>query len=286
MAKRPVPPSATVKSALTNAILALKAAAIETPRLDAEVLLAHLLRQSRAWLYAHPEYALAPQTARRYQTLLEQRLRHTPVAYLTGEREFFGLPFFVSPAVLIPRPETELLVELALKRIRAGDTVIDVGTGSGCLAVSLAVNSAARIIATDISTAALSIAQKNISRHNVGNQVKLLCANLLTGLSGPVNIIVSNPPYISPATLPTLPATVRQFEPRRALTDGVDGLSAIAGLLRVAPRILKAGGHLLIETGASQGDAALELAQTHCPRAGFEIRRDLAGKDRVLVGRF
>lgn len=273
----------SVKQALYAAIAQLSRAGSYSPRLDAEVLLGYLLGQERAWLYAHPETILPPEIIDRYRQLLQRRADHEPVAYLTGEREFFGLSFAVAPPVLIPRPETELLVELALSRISGPARVWDIGAGSGCIAVAVAVHAPqARLIAADISAPALALARQNARRHNVANRVALVQADLLAGLIGPVDLIISNPPYIPLADMATLAPTVKNYEPALALTDQSTGLTIIKRLLAQAAPRLKPGGAMLIEIGAEQGNVALALAHRYFPHSRFEIKPDLAGKDRVL----
>ncbi|MFQ5578277.1 MAG: peptide chain release factor N(5)-glutamine methyltransferase, partial [Anaerolineae bacterium] len=269
-----------------SAIRTLSSARCPTPRLDAEVLLAHVLQTNRAWLHAHRNDPLAPDAARAYSRLIQRRARHEPVAYITGEREFFGLSFEVTPAALIPRPETELLVELALERLPPGAVAVDVGTGSGCIAVSLAVHApAARLIATDISAAALALARQNARRHGVARRITFVQTNLLAGVILPADVIVSNPPYISAADMQTLPPGVKQYEPSLALHGGDTGLRLIKELLRRALPALKTGGWLLVEIGAAQRQPALALAKALCPQAEFWVKKDLAGRDRVLLGR-
>jgi len=276
-----------VKRALSQAISTLSAAGIDTPRLDAEVLLAHLLRQNRAWLAAHSDFSLASETAARYQRFIQRRARHEPAAYITGQREFYGLAFYVSPQTLIPRPETELLVEEALRLTQPAWRILDVGTGSGCIAITLALRAPqTTVFAGDISAGALAVARQNALQHKAAQRVKLFQADLLTGLKGPFNLIVSNPPYISMAEWATLAPGVKDYEPELALNDGASGLKIIEKILQDAPANLASRGALLIEIGAGQGPAALKLAQKYCPQLHFEIKQDLAHRDRLLIGRF
>lgn len=273
----------TVKQALYAAIEQLGRAGSDSPRLDAEVLLGHLLGQERAWLYTHSETMLPPEIIERYRSLLQRRANHEPVAYLTGEREFFGLTFAVAPPVLIPRPETELLVELALNRVTGPARVWDIGAGSGCIAVAVAVHAPrARLIAADVSAPALALARQNARRHGVANRIAFVQADLLAGLSGPVDLILSNPPYIALAEMDSLAPTVKYYEPALALTDQSTGLTLIERLLAQAVPCLKPGGAIFIEIGAGQGNAARLLAHRHFPHGRIEIKPDLAGKDRVL----
>jgi len=257
--------------------------------MEAEVLLAYVLGTSRAVLIAHPERPLTPAQLDRYQALVRRRAVDYPLPYLTGRLEFYGLEFEVTPEVLIPRPETETLVELALAR--RPRSAVDVGTGSGCIAVSLAVHlPEATIYATEISPAALAVARRNAERHGVAERVRLLAGDLLSPCPGPVDLIVSNPPYVSTGEWASLPASVRDYEPSLALDGGPDGLDVVRRLLAQAPAVLagplpaegRPGGALLIEIGAGQGEAAANLARTFFPQATLRVLPDLAGRDRVL----
>jgi release factor glutamine methyltransferase len=259
------------------------------PRLEAEVLLSHVLDTSRTVLSAHPGYELTHSQLSSYHSLVRRRVSNYPLPYLTGRVEFYGLEFDVTPDVLIPRPETETLVDLALARRPA--TVVDVGTGSGCIAVALAAHLPGAIIyAIDISPAALAVAQRNAERHGVVEQVHLLVGDVLSPRPGPVDLIVSNPPYIPSGECASLPASVRDHEPRLALDGGPDGMAIIQQLLVQAPAVLRqpepeegrAGGGLLIEIGADQGEVASQLARTFLPQAAVRVHPDLAGRDRVL----
>jgi release factor glutamine methyltransferase len=261
----------------------------DTPRLEAEVLLAHVLETSRAVLIAHHERPLTPAQLDQYQALVRRRAANYPLPYLTGRIEFYGLEFEVTPDVLIPRPETETLVDLALRRRPA--RVVDVGTGSGCIAVSLAVHlPEVTVYAVDVSPAALAIARRNAERHGVAERVRLLAGDLLGPLPGPLDLIVSNPPYVPTDERAALPASVRDHEPRLALDGGPDGLALVRRLLAQAPAVLRnpapvtgcPGGGLLIEIGANQGEAASRLARAFFPHATVRVHPDLAGRDRVL----
>jgi len=211
-----------------------------------------------------------------------------PLAYLTGHQEFFGLEFEVNPAVLIPRPETELLVERALSWIKAEGRgtpdslrVVDVGTGSGCIAVSLAAGrKTLRIVASDLSWEALEVAGRNARRHQVADRVALLQMDLLTSLAGPLDLILANLPYVPSDQLAVLPSS--RFEPRLALDGGEDGLQPIARLLEQVRTRLRPGSLALLEIEASEGSAALNLARSRFPSARIEIVPDLGGHGRVL----
>ena len=253
----------------------------DAPQLEAEVLLSYVLDVPRTVLLAHPEHILASDRLSNYQTLIRHRASGYPLPYLTGCIEFCGLEFEVTPEVLIPRPETETLVDLALARRPA--TVVDVGTGSGCVAVSLAVHLPEAIIyAIEISPAALAVARRNVERHGIAGRVRLMVGDVLSPRPGPVDLIVSNPPYIPTGECGSLPASVRDHEPRLALDGGPDGLVIIRRLLAQAPAVLRSGGGLLIEIGAEQGEAASRLARTFFPQTTVRVHPDLAGRDRVL----
>jgi len=262
----------------------LLAAHTDRPQVEAELLLTHLLDQPRTYLYAHPEVSLTSEQVTTYTKWAQHRAAGEPLPYITGQIEFFGLTFAVTPDVLIPRPETETLVEAALDWLKAhpAATAVDVGTGSGCIAVALAVHvPALRLYATDISRAALDVARTNAERHNVADRITFLEADLLTPLPEPLHLIVSNPPYIAEGEWYALPLSVRQ-EPRRALLAGVDGLDAIRRLVQQARARLASGGLMLAEIGEWQGEAAQALAQAAFSKADVSILPDLAGKDRIL----
>jgi release factor glutamine methyltransferase len=254
----------------------------DVPRLEAEVLTGHVLGVSRTALLAHPERQLTTGELVRCTELVQRRTAADyPLPYLTGLTEFYGLTFEVTPDVLIPRPETELLVDLAL--VQQSSTIVDVGTGSGCIAISLAVHLPDSFIyAIEVSSAALAVAQRNAVRHRVSERTRFMVGDLLTPRPSPVDLIVSNPPYISASDWATLPPSVRDHEPRVALDGGPDGLTVIRQLLPQVPAVLRPGGRLLLEIGASQATAVLELADAFFPQAASRIHRDLAGRDRVL----
>ena len=272
---------------LKNATETLAVADCDTPRLDAEVLLAHTLGQDRSWLFAHPEDTLSPSQLSTYQALISRRAEREPVAYLTDQKEFFGLDFFVTPDVLIPRPETERLVELALQWTQAQSwrgVIADVGTGCGTISVALAMHlPRAQIIATDASPAALAVARRNAVRHNVADRICCVQSNLLAAVAGPLQLIVANPPYLNQSELATAPPEVAYWEPRVALDGGPDGLATIRHLLAMASGRLHPDGALLVEIGASHGADALKLAHRYFPEAAVEIVKDYAKRDRLLA---
>jgi release factor glutamine methyltransferase len=255
------------------------------PRSEAQVLLAHALRRPRAWVLAHPEAELSKEQQAWLQQALIQRQAGVPLPYILGHWEFFGLDFALTPDVLIPRPETELLVETALAWLKAHPQVhsaVEVGTGSGCIAVALAVHvPALHLTATDCSPAALSVAQHNAQTHQVRERILFRQADLLAGLPGPIPLLLANLPYIPTATLHTLPVYGR--EPTLALDGGAQGLDLIARLLEQAGTRLAVGGLALLEIEAGQGQAVRRLAQGAFPAARIQVLADLAGQDRLLV---
>jgi release factor glutamine methyltransferase len=276
----------TVQEILAVAAQRLAAAGCDTPSLDAELLLAHTLEKDRTWLYTYPQHPLEPATHKHFSTLLNRREQREPVAYITGSKAFFGLDFQVNRHVLIPRPETELLIETVLALARPGTalTIADVGTGSGCIAVTLAKHLAqAQVFALDISEPALALARENAVRHGVAAKITFLRGNLLEPLPQPVDLIVSNPPYLSHSELPTLSPEISRYEPEVALVTGQDGLAVIRQLLPQAGQKLNPGGTVLMEIGAGQGEAVKTMAKNHFPQAAVQIKQDLAGRDRLLV---
>jgi release factor glutamine methyltransferase len=278
----PGTPAVTVQSLLANPPQKIS-------KLDLQTLLAHLLGQSRAWLLAHPEAALTEQQTYEWKAALARLRRGVPLPYVLGRWEFYGLEFILTPEVLIPRPETELLVETALSWMHEPDSAIrsclDVGTGSGCIAVALAVHAPSlALTATDISPQALAIAHANAEKHQLTGRLELLTANLLDSptLAGRrFDLLVANLPYIPSWTLRTL--EVYDREPSLALNGGPDGLALIRRLLVSAPPHIAPGGGLLLEIEATQGEAALELARQAFQQATVQVLPDLSGRDRLLT---
>jgi release factor glutamine methyltransferase len=257
----------------------------ETPNLDSQVLLADVLQKSRAWLLAHPEAELSPLHIEKLEQAVSRLESGDPLAYILGRKEFFGLEFLVNSSTLIPRPETELLVEHALLWLKANPyrrTAADAGTGSGCIAVSLAVNcTGLQVLAGDLSWEALQVARQNTLRHGVSSQVRLVQADLLPAAAQKIDLICANLPYIPTRTLHQL--DVYGKEPDLALDGGPDGLDVIRRLVELSRRILAPGGLLLLEIEASQGDAAVKLAAENFPTAKIRLQADLAGNDRLLI---
>ncbi|MGF1644716.1 MAG: peptide chain release factor N(5)-glutamine methyltransferase [Thiotrichales bacterium] len=275
----------TLGTAVRNATLLLSAHT-EAARLEAEVLLAHVLQRPRGYLYAWPEHALGKREQSAYDTLLKRRIAGEPIAYLVGQREFWSLTLAVSPAVLIPRPDTELLVELALGRLPAGDCaeVADLGTGSGAIALALAHTAPRwRITATDRCEQALKIAEFNAKRLGLGN-VTFHCGDWCAALPGNrYDLILSNPPYLA-VDDPHLRHAGLPFEPRAALVAGEDGLDALRRICACARAHLNPGGWLILEHGYTQAPAVRELLTTHA-YTGIESHRDWAGQPRATIGR-
>jgi release factor glutamine methyltransferase len=267
----------------------LAQAGVEEPQLDAEVLLSEATGLSRAGLFTWADRDLTPKELTRFRSDVYRRAEREPLAYIVGQREFFGLSFAVSPAVLVPRPETELLVEQALDWLTlpgapASPRIADVGTGSGIIAVALAVHlPRAGIVATDTSADALSVAQTNAVRHGVAAQIEFLMGDLLVPVPQPVDLIAANLPYIASSDWETLMPEIRDYEPRQALDGGPDGLEWNRRLLDAAPGCLRPGAVLLAEIGATQGAAVSVLARSHFATAQIALRRDYAGLDRLLV---
>jgi release factor glutamine methyltransferase len=265
----------------------------ETASLDVQVLLAHILQKPRAWVLAHPEALLTLQQERVLDQAVQRLQAGEPLPYVLGEWEFYGLPFIVTPAVLIPRPETELLVDYAiqwlerrpelLRCLTARLAVLDVGTGSGCIAVALAARlPGLKIAATDLSPSALEVARRNTSRHQVAAQICLLQSDLLSAFSPQptFHLICANLPYIPQETLPNLPVYSR--EPALALDGGSGGLTLLRQLLHQAVSCLAPGGLLLLEIEASQGQVVPALARQVFSSAAVDLHRDLAGCDRLV----
>jgi release factor glutamine methyltransferase len=271
----------TVATLLREAQARLGAAST-TPRLDAELLLAHLLGWPRAKLLAEREHPVAPPLGDAFAGFVARRAEGEPVAYLVGHKEFYGLDFAVDRRVLVPRPETELLVDLALSAARTiGATrIADIGTGSGAIAIALAAHlPEAQIDAVDISAEALEVARANVARHGLASRVRLLADDLLAPLAGLYDLIVSNPPY---TILAEVEPNVLAHEPHLALAGGPDGADLYRLLLAAAPSYLRPGGALLCEIGAWQGALVASLARAAFPAAEVRVAQDLAGHDRVV----
>jgi release factor glutamine methyltransferase len=256
--------------------------------LEAQLVLGTLLGQDRAWIIAHPEAALTEEQAAQAGAMLDRLAQGEPLAYLTGSRAFYGLDFTITPDVLVPRPDTETLVDAALDWARqrspngAGLHLADVGTGSGIIAVALAVNLAeAHVTATDISEAAVAIARGNAERHSAADRMAFVQSDLLATVDGPFDGITANLPYIARPDLTE--HSVAKWEPIIGLDGGEDGLDLIRGLLGQIPARLKPDGALFLEIGYDQGERGARLCREAFPQASIEVLADLAELDRVII---
>jgi release factor glutamine methyltransferase len=286
-----------IRAALKQGIAQLREAHVPSFTLAAELLLLHVLARDRTWIYSHPEEKVSPADADHFFELLARRATGEPTQHLTGKQEFWGLEFEVTPDVLIPRPETEHLIEVALDRlavreIRAGRKqtltgeglqIADIGTGSGCIAITLAKElPAATIHATDISPAAMAVAQRNAARHEVANRIHFVRGNLLEDVQIRFDLVVSNPPYVGRREKETLEREVRDHEPELALYGGEEGYEFYAELITQSAAHLKPGGLLVLELGHNSLPAVQPLLDTPT-WTNVSVTNDLAGIPRVIA---
>jgi release factor glutamine methyltransferase len=298
-------PTVDIRAALKQGMARLRSAEIPSHTLATEVLLMHTLGRDRAWMYSHPEEILEPATAEKYFALIARRAAGEPTQYITGKQEFWGLEFEVTPAVLIPRPETEHVMEVALARLgerglkihmdtgapRETLHVADVGTGSGCLAIALAYELPhAKIVATDISAAALAVAHRNAVRNNVGDRIDFVETDLLPAAladesqSPFFDLVVSNPPYIADSEAATLQREVREHEPHSALFAGPTGVEIYVRLVAEAQNRLRDRGILVLELGHNSAEPVRALLDAAgASWTNVSITMDLAGIPRVLA---
>jgi release factor glutamine methyltransferase len=272
---------ATIAETLKEASEHLRAASVPNDLLDAQTLLAEAIGKDRSYLIINFNQQISEDVLSKYQTMVSRRAAGEPLQYITGHQEFFGLDFEVTPDVLIPRPETELIVEETIRLVqqnriaRSGiPVIIDVGAGSGCIAVTLARELGdARVIASDISLPALRVARRNAARHALDNRVGFVASDLLDAFAEKsfADFILSNPPYVSNVEMPTLQREVRDWEPQVALTDSNDGLSIYRRLLKDASSRLKPGGYLICEIGYTQSE-----------RISAMVDREVWGETRIL----
>ena len=269
-----------IRSAIAQGTALLSASGIPEPRFTAELLLCHALGRQRAYLFAHPEQELREVEWLHYGRYLDQRMRGKPLQYITHKQEFFGREFRVTPDVLIPRPETELLAEVVLKMNRAaGELAIDAGSGSGAIAVTLALDSGLRVVGTDVSLPALEVARSNAQRLQA--RVQFVAGDLLVSFADEsADVVVCNPPYVPEADRGSLQREVRDWEPALALFGGEDGTDFYKRLIPQSVRVLKRGGVLAMEIGFGQARAVSELALGW---RNVRLIPDLAGIPRVLV---
>jgi len=275
--------AATVRDALAATEARLRSAGIAEPRADAEVLLAHVLGTTRAGLVIAAREELPATAGVRLDALVDRRAAREPVHHLVGEREFWSLPLAVDRRALVPRPETELVVEAVLRLAPDARRVVDVGTGSGAIAAALARElSGAHVWATEVDDGACAVARENLRRH--APTVTLVRADLLAAFRpGAFDVVVSNPPYVSDAELATLAPEVREHEPRGALAGGADGLDVLRALVAEATGVLVPGGWLVVEMGAGQADAVRALVAGTGRYGDAVVARDHAGIERVLA---
>lgn len=279
-----------IAGVLHKSVTALENRGIPTPRLDAEVLLCALLKKGRTALYSHPGESLTKKEYEVFIEWIERRKRGEPVAYIVGKKEFWSLPFEVTRNVLIPRPETEILVEEVLKICAVSGInnprILEIGTGCGAISVSLASElKRAYIMASDISQEAIAVAVKNAHRNGVGSQISFLVGDMLQPVSGKFDIIVSNPPYISKNDYDNLPSEIREFEPKSALCAGSDGTEYHRALIREGISHLERGGFLLMEIGAGQKDRIENMLKESHLYDSITFRSDYGGIDRVSIAR-
>lgn len=263
---------------------------VAEPRASAEVLLAHVLSEDRLFLYLNYDRPMDAGELAAFRTFVKRRLAGEPNQYITGTQEFWSLPFRVNPDVLIPRPETEILLEAVLEflgSVEYGVSILDLGTGSGAIAIALARElGAARIVATDLSMAALKLARENARLNQVDRNIHFVCCDMFSAFSiasQEFKVVVTNPPYVSQAEFSELPREIRDYEPRYALDGGPDGLAAISHIIREAPTVLSQTGALIMEMGADQAESVSTLVRDSHHYQTYRTIKDYSGIDRVLV---
>jgi release factor glutamine methyltransferase len=278
-----------LREALQSTTQTLCRAGIADASVEVELLLGYVLGMSKTQIYTEPERSLTSVETEHLRHLVRRRLDHEPAAYILGHCEFYGIDFYIDHHTFIPRPETELLVEkaveLAQRISHQGEqiTIVDIGTGCGAIAVSLALAlPQAKIYATDVSAAALQVAEINCRRHGVNSQVKLLQGNLLESLPQPVDMIVANLPYIKNCEFGDLSPEIRDYEPTMALAGGEDGLDRIKQMLEQMPGKLSYGACFLLEIGQGQGEMVTSLIKNYFPEGSIELIPDLGGIERVV----
>jgi release factor glutamine methyltransferase len=278
-----------IRTILRRTTRDLMASGSPSPRLDAEVLLMHLLKTDRLQLLSHPETCLSEAEVEGYSRWVERRCQGEPVAYIVGEKEFWSLRFEVNRKVLIPRPETECLIEEVLGcPVMGADAprIIDIGTGSGVIAVALATElPAARVVATESSRGALEVARRNAVRHGVDGRIEFVEGDLFASVTGDFDLIVSNPPYIPDDVYPLLPAGIREFEPRAALIAGPDGTAFHRRIIRAGGDRLKAGGWMFLEIGEGQQGLVEALFREAEIYDTIRFCKDYGGIERVAIAR-
>jgi release factor glutamine methyltransferase len=276
----------SIATAILEAAQFLRKAGVTEARREAGSLLAHVINKDRTFLISHAEDLLEQPDAERFRDVVRRRAAGEPLQYITGRQDFYGREFVVSPAVLIPRPETELLVESALGLMNEDATICDVGTGSGCIAITLLCERPnTQAVALDISEPALTIAKQNAEAFGVSDRLVFVRSNCFESLpveTKPFDMIVSNPPYVSADVIPDLQREVKDHEPMVALSPGPDGLSIISRLLIEAPQFLRKDGFMLLEIGFDQSDAVRKIVDAQIWEL-LEIKPDLQGIPRIVV---
>jgi release factor glutamine methyltransferase len=284
-----------VSGILIQGVRRLLGAGVDSARLDAELLLAYALGLSREKLIVAAARDLSVAESDRYENLLIRRLNREPLAYITGQQEFWSLDFLVSRDVLVPRPETEMLVEFAVFHLAQSKNselprILEIGTGSGAIAVALATElPQVQIVATEISPAALAIARQNASRNGVSKKIRFLEGDLFSALDQELendfDLIISNPPYLRRDEIPKLDAEVSRWEPRAALDGGVDGLDFYRRVAEEAPAYLRQGGAVAVEIGAAMASVVVALFRNRAAYAHTQVHQDYSGRDRVVIAR-
>jgi release factor glutamine methyltransferase len=279
-----------ILKALEQAESVFKKERLATPRLDAEVLLSHTTGKDRTFLYKNFDRVLSDEEQKLFLSYVERRLNREPVAYLTGKKEFWSLELEVNRKVLIPRPDTEVVVEETLRIAKElgkrNIRILDVGTGSGAICIALASEIAdSSIVTTDTSVDALRIAKKNAESYGLEKRILLTCANLFEPLSGKFDIVVSNPPYISEGEFESLPEEIKRFEPKEALVSGSDGTEYHREIIMRAAGVLKKGGFLVMEIGSGQKTAIERMIRDKKEYSDIVFRRDYGGIERVVSAR-
>ncbi len=274
-----------IREAVSSAEVRLAKAGVAPPRREAEKLLEHVLGKKRFDLLICPAEEIDRDSQDSFMNLVEKRCRHTPPAYLTGEAEFMSLPFAVTGEVMIPRPETETLVEKVLSKLNGQGKILDVGTGCGNIAVSLAKYSVSRVFATDISPEALEISGENAARNEVDRRIGFLCGDMFCPLTKERNFdfVVSNPPYVRRGEIRSLPREVRKFEPGIAFDGGEDGLTFYRVIARECRELLKTGGYVAVEVGFDQAQSVCHIFGKYFK--SIEITKDYNGIERVITAR-
>lgn len=284
----------TIIETINRATTLFSAVGIVDDRRDAEVLLSHVIKRDRAWIITHQDEVLDDKQQGDFTGSIQRRAKREPLQYIIGNQEFWGHEFIVTPDTLIPRPETELIIEATLGTMRDRSRkvkIIDLCTGTGCLAISLAKElTSAHIIATDTSEKALAVARENTRRHGVVGQIRFLRGDLFEPLEeldirGQVDIIVANPPYVRTGDLPALQPEVRDYEPPVALIAGPEGTEIHQRIIYTAPLFLKKHGALIMEMGMGQAEALTRMVAAAGAYDTPEIHKDLAGIERVIVAR-